>query len=77
MLSHDESERQRLLGEVQALLQDCGDGRPFDAEAWLASWLQRPNQALGGDRPAAFMHTTEGRERLLRLIGAQRSVAYM
>ena len=59
MPSHDESELQRLLGEVQALLRDCGDGRPFDAEAWLASWLQRPNQELGGDKPAAFTHTPE------------------
>ncbi len=77
MPSHDESKRQRLLHEVQALVQDCGDGRPFEAEAWLTSWLHRPNQALGGDRPAAFMPNPEGRERLLRLIGAQRSGAYM
>lgn len=81
LLSHDESERlmglQRLLGEVQALLRDCGDGTPFDAGAWLASWLLRPNQALGGETPAAFMDTAEGREQVGRLIGAQRSGAYM
>ena len=81
LLSHDESERlmglHRLLGELQALLRDCGDGTPFDAAAWLASWLQRPNQALGGETPAAFMDTAEGREQVGRLIGAQRSGAYM
>lgn len=81
LLSHDESERlmglQRLLGEVHALLRDCGDGTPFDAAAWLASWLQRPNQALGGETPAAFMDTAEGREQVGRLINAQRSGAYM
>lgn len=81
LLSHDESERlmglHRLLGEVQALLRDCGDGRPFDACAWLASWLLRPNQALGGETPAAFMDTAEGREKVGRLIGAQRSGAFM
>lgn len=80
-LSPDESERlmglQRLLGEVEAVVRDCGDGQGFAAGRWLASWLQRPNHALGGATPAAFMDTAEGREQLSRLIGAQRSSAYM
>lgn len=80
-LSPDESERlmglQRLLGEVEAVVRDCGDGQGFAAGRWLASWLQRPNHALGGATPAAFMDTAEGHEQLSRLIGAQRSSAYM
>jgi len=78
-LSPDESERliglQRLIGQVEAVVRDCGDGSAFDAGQWLAAWLQRPNQALGGERPATFMDTADGREQLGRLIGAQRSGA--
>jgi len=80
-LSPDESERlmglQRLIGEVEAVVRDCGDGQAFAAGRWLASWLQRPNQALGGATPASFLDTAEGREQLGRLIGAQRSGAYV
>lgn len=80
-LSPDESERlmglQRLIGEVEAVVRDCGDGHGFAAGRWLASWLQRPNQALGGATPASFLDTAEGREQLGRLIGAQRSGAYV
>lgn len=80
-LSPDESERlmglQRLIGEVEAVVRDCGEGQGFAAGRWLASWLQRPNQALGGATPAAFLDTAEGREQLARLIGAQRSGAYV
>jgi len=80
-LSPDESERlmglQRLIGEVEAVVRDCGDGQGFAAGRWLASWLQRPNQALGGATPASYLDTAEGREQLGRLIGAQRSGAYV
>ena len=85
-LSPDESERlmglQRLIGEVEAVVRDCGDGQDCDGQGfaagrWLASWLQRPNQALGGATPASFLDTAEGREQLGRLIGAQRSGAYV
>jgi len=80
-LSPDESERlmglQRLIGEVEVVVRDCGDGQGFAAGRWLASWLQRPNQALGGATPASYLDTAEGREQLGRLIGAQRSGAYV
>ena len=80
-LSPDETERlmglQRLIGLVEAVVRDCGDGSPFDAGAWLVHWLERPNHALGGQSPAAFMDTADGREHLSRLIGAQRSGAYL
>ena len=81
LLNPDESERlmglQRLIGQVEVLVRDCGDGSPFEAGRWLADWLQRPNRALGGVRPASFMDSAEGREQVGRLIGAQRSGSYM
>jgi uncharacterized protein (DUF2384 family) len=81
LLSPDEAERlkglQRLIGQVEVVVRDCGDGSPFGAGRWLADWLQRPNRALGGELPAPFMDTAEGREQVGRLIGAQRSGSYM
>ena len=81
LLSPDETERLmgllRLIGQVEAVVRDCGDGESFDAAQWLAAWLQRPNRALGGALPGDFLDTAEGREQLGRLIGAQRSGAYM
>lgn len=81
LLSPDETERLmgllRLIGQVEAVVRDCGDGESFNAAQWLAAWLQRPNRALGGALPGAFLDTAEGREQLGRLIGAQRSGAYM
>ncbi|MEB3332064.1 MAG: antitoxin Xre-like helix-turn-helix domain-containing protein, partial [Synechococcaceae cyanobacterium] len=39
-LSPDESERlmglQRLIGEVEAVVRDCGEGQGFAAGRWLA-----------------------------------------
>jgi hypothetical protein len=29
---------QRLIGEVEAVVRDCGDGQGFAAGCWLASW---------------------------------------
>ena len=81
LLNPDESERlmglQRLIGQVEVLVRDCGDGSPFEAGRLLADCLDRPNRALAGVRPAAFMDTAEGREQVGRLIGAQRSGSYM
>jgi hypothetical protein len=51
LLSPDESERlmglQRLIGQVEVVVRDCGDGSSFEAGRWLANWLQRPNRAPG------------------------------
>ncbi len=58
---------------MHAVVRDCGDGEAFDT----AAWLQRSNHALGGACPGEFLDTADGREQLSRLIGAQRSGAYM
>ena len=62
---------------MESVVRDCGDGQPFAAGPWLVGWLQRPNPSLGGATPGSYMDTAEGREQLGRLIGAQRSGAYM
>lgn len=81
LLSPDESERlmglQRLIGQAEALVRDCGDPEGFEASLWLAGWLQQPQASLGGARPARYLDTADGREQLSRLIGAQGSGSYL
>lgn len=81
VLSQDETERLmglvRLIGQVQALVRDCGREQGFEAATWVAQWLQRPNQALGGLPPAQLMDTAEGRDLVALLIGSMRSGSYM
>ncbi len=64
MLSPDESERvvgfARLVGQVEAMIEESGDGTPFDSRAWIARWLSEPLPAFGGIRPADLMDTMEG-----------------
>ena len=80
LLSPDDSERlmglQRLIGQAEAVVRDSGEAEGFDASSWLAGWLQQPQGALGGARPASYLDTADGREQLSRLIGAQSSGSY-
>jgi putative toxin-antitoxin system antitoxin component (TIGR02293 family) len=81
LLSPDESEQlmglQRLIGQAEALVRDCGDPEGFEASRWLAGWLQQPQASLGGACPARYLDTVDGREQLSRLIGAQGSGSYL
>ncbi len=38
----------RLVGQLEAILEESGDGTPFDARAWIARWLSEPLPAFGG-----------------------------
>jgi putative toxin-antitoxin system antitoxin component (TIGR02293 family) len=79
-LSPEQSERvvamARLIGQVQAMVEESGDPAGFDAAHWLARWLDEPLPALGGERPAEFMDTAEGRELVSRLLAMAQSGAY-
>lgn len=63
-LSPGESERilgfARLVGQVEAMVQESGEPAGFDARAWMARWLTEPLPAIGGLRPADLMDTMEG-----------------
>ena len=54
-LSPSESERvigfARLVGQLEAVIQESGDPEGFDAAAWMSRWLKDPVPALGGARP--------------------------
>jgi len=66
----------RLVGQVQAMVEESGDPKGFDAAAWVADWLERPVPALGGRKPAEFMDTTEGQGLVADLVAQFQSGAY-
>jgi hypothetical protein len=69
--------RASLIKQVGTLVKESGNKEPFDAAAWVDSWLRRPNHALGGAAPELYMNTPEGVALLSRLIGAMAAGTYM
>ena len=80
VLSQEESERvlgiARLVGQVSAVVKESGNPEGFDAAKWVAAWLDRPLQALGGRRPAELMDTADGRGIVSDLVARMQSAAY-
>ena len=68
----------KLLGVAQAIVANstATDAQNFDSAAWLGQWLERPQAALGGRKPADLIDTPTGIEVVARLLGAIESGAY-
>lgn len=79
-LSPAESERvvgfARLIGQVEAMIDEAGDPSGFDARPWLARWLTEPLPALGHARPIDFMNTMEGQNLVSQTLAQVASGAY-
>ena len=79
-LSSDESERvigfARLVGQLEAMVEESGNPDGFDAAAWMSRWLSEPLPALGGVRPLELMDTMEGQALISRLLAQMQSGAY-
>ncbi len=80
VLSQDESERAlgiaRLVGLVERIVAESGEPANFDAARWTATWLERPNNALGGKAPGGFMDTADGRALVAGMVIQMQSGAY-
>jgi putative toxin-antitoxin system antitoxin component (TIGR02293 family) len=80
-LSPDESERvlglARLVGQLQAIVQESGDAAGFDAAAWMSRWLNEPLPSLGGVRPIDLMDTMEGQGVVSNALSQMQSGAYV
>ena len=48
----------------------------FDTAKWLGAWIERPQPALGGQKPADILDTPTGADVVTRLLGAVASGAY-
>ena len=79
-LSPEESERivgfAKLVGQLEAMIQDSGDPMNFDARAWMARWLTEPLPAFGGARPADLVDTMEGQGLVSAALAKVQSGAY-
>jgi len=79
-LSPSESERvigfARLVGQLEAVIQESGNPEGFDAAAWMSRWLNNPVPALGGARPIDLMDTMEGQALVSTTLAQLQSGAY-
>ena len=68
----------KLLGLAQNIVANstAREAKDFDAARWLGQWLDRPQPALGGRKPAELIDTPTGVEVVGRLLGAIESGAY-
>ena len=79
-LSSEDSERvvgfAKLVGQLEAMIQESGDPAGFDARAWMARWLNEPLPAFGGTRPVDLMDTMEGQGLVSAVLAQVQSGAY-
>lgn len=69
----------KLINTVQAMLDDSThpDAKKLDAAKWLGQWIEQPQPALGGQKPADMMDTPTGMAMVGRVLGAITSGAYL
>jgi putative toxin-antitoxin system antitoxin component (TIGR02293 family) len=68
----------KLLGIAQEIVANstAAEAKTFDATKWLGQWIERPQPALGGRKPADLLDTPTGVELVARLLGSLESGAY-
>ena len=69
----------RLLGIAREMAEnsDAPEARGFDTAKWLGQWIERPQPALGGRKPAELLDTPTGVETVCKLLGAIESGSYL
>lgn len=65
-----------LIGQVQTMIEESGNPEGFNAAEWVARWIDRPLPALGGQRPAELMDTSDGRVLVSNIVARMQSGAY-
>ncbi len=80
VLSPEDSERvvglAKLVGQLEAMVEDSGNAAGFDAPEWLSRWLSEPLPALGGGKPIDLLDTMEGQTLVSRALSQIQSGAY-
>ena len=68
----------KLLGIAHDIVANstAREAKSFDATKWLGQWIERPQPALGGRKPAELLDTPTGSELVARLLGSIESGAY-
>lgn len=80
ILGTDQSEKivgfERIVGQVKAMVAESGNPEGFDAERWVGEWMEKPQRALGGRKPAELMNTIQGQQIVSQILGMAQSGAY-
>ena len=68
----------KLLGIAQNIVSNSTavEAKNFDSIQWLGQWIERPQPALGGRKPADLIDTPTGGWIVARLLGSLESGAY-
>ncbi len=68
----------RLLALAQGIVENstAPEAKDFDVGKWLGQWIERPQPALGGRKPADLIGTPTGLQMVARVLGAIESGAY-
>jgi putative toxin-antitoxin system antitoxin component (TIGR02293 family) len=79
-LSSSDTERvigiAKLVGQLEAIVEESGDPNGFDATVWMSRWLKEPLPAIGGIRPVDLMDTMEGQAVVSRELARIQTTAY-
>lgn len=80
VLSPQESARllgvEKLIGQVEVMIQQSGEIAGFDAAKWVAQWIESPLPALGGDKPGNYLDNEEGLAVVANLLARMQSGGY-
>ena len=68
----------KLLGMAREIVANstAPEAKDFDVAKWLGQWLEKPQPALGGRKPAELIDTPTGLAVVAKLLGAIESGAY-
>jgi putative toxin-antitoxin system antitoxin component (TIGR02293 family) len=68
----------RLLAIASEIVEDstASEAQGFDTAKWLGQWIERPQPALGGHKPAELLDTPTGVAMVTKVLGAIRSGSY-
>ena len=79
-LSTEDSERvvglAKLVGQLEAMIEESGNPTGFNATEWLSTWLREPLPSLGGTKPIDLLDTMEGQAIVSRSLAQIQSGAF-
>ena len=69
----------KLLAQAQRIVDNStsNEAEGFDTAHWLGQWLEVPQPALGGLRPADLLDTETGTQMVHQVLGAIESGVYL
>lgn len=67
---------ERLIGQVQSMVENFGNPEGFDAAQWFRQWSETPNPALNNREPSDFLDTVTGQQYVSNLLRAMVDGAY-